>query len=140
VLGRGGSQWIQENLRPGDLVWAVGLRNNFALNESAEKSIFIAGGIGITPILSMSKRLTSIGRTWDLYYCCRTRKDVAFIDRLGSGVHFNFDGEPGGQMLDIRAVVESASDNAHLYCCGPISMLAAFEATTSRWPRAQVAC
>ncbi|MCD6043921.1 MAG: Flavodoxin reductase (ferredoxin-NADPH reductase) family 1, partial [Burkholderiales bacterium] len=59
---RGGSKWVHENFRVGELVTVNGPRNNFPLDEAAEKSILIAGGIGITPILSMVERLDAIGR------------------------------------------------------------------------------
>jgi vanillate O-demethylase ferredoxin subunit len=135
---RGGSKWVHENFHPGDILTINGPRNNFPLNESAEKSILLAGGIGITPILSMSERLAALGRDWELIYCARTRGDAAFVDRLKGNVKFNFDGEPGGKMLDIAAVVRAAPANAHFYCCGPLPMLSAFEAATADLPRERV--
>jgi vanillate O-demethylase ferredoxin subunit len=135
---RGGSKWVHENFRPGDILTINGPRNNFPLNEAAEKSILIAGGIGITPILSMTERLATLKRDWQLIYCARTRNDAAFVDRLKGDVKFNFDGEPGGQMLDIAAVVRAAPPNAHFYCCGPLPMLSAFEAATAELPRERV--
>src|SRR6185437_16476044 len=68
---RGGSRWIHDNLRPGDVVAISAPRNNFPLEESAATSLFIAGGIGITPILSMIDRLSALGRDWQLTYCAR---------------------------------------------------------------------
>jgi len=135
---RGGSKWVHENFRVGDLVSINGPRNNFPLEESAERSIFIAGGIGITPILSMMARLTELGREWELIYCARTRAVAAFVDILTGNVRFNFDEEPGGRMLDVGAVVAAAPPNAHLYCCGPLPMLSAFEAATASLPRERV--
>jgi tetrachlorobenzoquinone reductase len=135
---RGGSRWIHANLRPGNMITVSGLRNNFALNENAERSIFIAGGIGITPILNMSNRLTSIGRRWELYYCCRTPGGTPFLDCFGDNAKLNFDGEPGGRLLDIQVVVDSAPPDADLYCCGPTPMLAAFEAATADLPEKRV--
>jgi ferredoxin-NADP reductase len=135
---RGGSKWVHENFRPGDILTVNGPRNNFALNEAAEKSIFIAGGIGITPILSMTERLSAIGREWELIYCARKKADTAFVETLKGNVKFNFDEEPGGKMLDIPAVVKAAPANAHLYCCGPLPMLSAFEAATAHLPRERV--
>jgi ferredoxin-NADP reductase len=135
---RGGSKWVHENFRPGDILTVNGPRNNFALNEAAESSLFIAGGIGITPIMSMIERLTSLKRDWELIYCARKRADAAFTEKLGSfgsRVRFNFDEEPGGKMLDVAAAVRAAPANAHLYCCGPLPMLDAFEAATARLPR-----
>jgi tetrachlorobenzoquinone reductase len=135
---RGGSKWVHENFRPGDILAVNGPRNNFGLNESADKSIFIAGGIGITPIMSMIERLTSLQRDWELIYCARKRADAAFVDVLTGNVRFNFDEDPGGTMLDIAAVVRAAPASAHLYCCGPLPMLSAFEAATADLPRTRV--
>jgi ferredoxin-NADP reductase len=135
---RGGSKWVHDNLRPGDVLAINGPRNNFALDETAEHSLFIAGGIGITPILSMTERLSSLGRAWQLIYCARTRAGAAFVDRLKGNVRLNFDEEPGGKMLDIAVEVRAAPADAHLYCCGPLPMLSAFEAATAELPRERV--
>jgi len=137
---RGGSRWVHENLRPGVVVTINGPRNNFALNESAQKSIFIAGGIGITPIMSMTQRLNEIGREWELIYCSRKRSATAFVENLErqARVRFNFDEEPGGKMLDVATVVRAAPADAHLYCCGPLPMLAAFEEAAKDLPRERV--
>jgi ferredoxin-NADP reductase len=138
---RGGSKWVHDNFRPGDIVAVNGPRNNFALNELAQDSLFIAGGIGITPILSMIDRLASLERDWELIYCSRKRAETAFVDRLrafGARVRFNFDEEPGGTMLDIAATVRAAPAGVHLYCCGPLPMLEAFEAATAELPRERV--
>ena len=135
---RGGSKWVHDSVRPGDVLTLDGPRNNFSLNEAAPHSIFIAGGIGITPILSMTERLSSLGRPWELVYCARTRAAAAFVERLKGAVRFNFDEEPGGKVLDIAQVVSAAPADAHLYCCGPNGMLAAFEAATAGLPRERV--
>jgi ferredoxin-NADP reductase len=137
---RGGSKWIHENIRAGDIVPVNGPRNNFALDETAEKSIFIAGGIGITPILSMIERLSALGRDWELVYCSRIRSGTPFLEALQKKprVRFNFDQEPGGKMLDIAALVGAGPANAHLYCCGPLPMLEAFEQATKDLARNRV--
>jgi len=82
---------------------SLGDKTAVPLDEAAEKSILIAGGIGITPILSMVERLGAIGRDWELVYCSRKRSGTAFLERLQvkPRVRFNFDEEPGGRMLDI---------------------------------------
>lgn len=137
---RGGSKWVHENFRVGEIVTINGPRNNFALDESAEKSIFIAGGIGITPILSMIERLSELARDWELIYCSRKRSGTAFLESLEKKpqVRFNFDEEPGGKMIDIAAVVKAAPANAHLYCCGPLPMLETFEQATKDLARKRV--
>ena len=140
LRSRGGSQWIHENLRPGDVVKLNGPRNNFALDETAERIIFIAGGIGVTPIMSMIERVRDLGRDWDLTYCVRKRSGAAFSESLGKEpqVRFNCDEEPGGKILDIAALVKAAPANAHLYCCGPVPMLTAFEEATKDLARERV--
>jgi tetrachlorobenzoquinone reductase len=127
--GRGGSKWAHQNLHAGDILQVDGPHNNFQLNEDAEKTIFIAGGIGITPILSMVDRLRQLGRDYELIYCARTRATAPFVSILQEDerVRFNFDREPGGALLDIAAAVQAAPENAHIYCCGPTEMLDAFE-------------
>ncbi|WP_454621218.1 PDR/VanB family oxidoreductase [Bradyrhizobium cenepequi] len=142
---RGGSSFIHDTLRSGDIVTISYPRNNFILDEAAAHSVLIAGGIGITPLLSMIRRLETLGRSWELFYTVRTRSAAAFLDELHAlrpdvqqNIHVNFDQEPAGRMLDLTAIVADAPADAHLYCCGPVSMLEAFEAATSEWPAAHV--
>ncbi len=130
---RGTSKFIVEELRVGCTLRVVIPRNNFPLEESARRSVFIAGGIGITPFRSMIDRLNGLGREWALYYCARTRVQAAFLKEFqtlaarGAGsVHTNFDAEPGGVVLDIDAVIGREGSDVHLYCCGPGGMLETF--------------
>jgi vanillate O-demethylase ferredoxin subunit len=138
--GRGGSMWLHQNLRVGDLIAVDEPRNHFPLDEEAERSVFIAGGIGITPILSMIERLNELGRQWDLHYCARTRSTAAFLEHLSSakGVNLNFDREPGGAILDIGSLFAGAKATTHFYCCGPTSMLLAFENAAKQHSAANV--
>ena len=137
ATGQGGSRHIHERIRPGDIIEISSPRNNFALDESASRSTLIAGGIGITPILCMIRRLEELGRSWELFYCARTRSSAAFLDALASfeaakpgRVHLNFDQEPNGRMLELTPIVAAAASGTHFYCCGPASMLKAFQAAT----------
>lgn len=134
VAGRGGSAFMHDVLRVGDVISVSAPKNNFVLNETAPHSVFIAGGIGITPLLCMVQRLQAIGRSWELHYCTRVRSSAALVDRCealaarGNGkLHLYFDHEPKGRKLDLAALVKGAPADAHLYCCGPASMLEAFE-------------
>lgn len=137
---RGGSKWMHQNLRAGEIVSVGEPRNNFVLNEKAERSIFLAGGIGITPMLSMIDRLTTLGRQWELIYCSRARVTTPFLETLqkSSRVRFNFDHEPGGAILNIAEMVQAVPADSHLYCCGPAPMLEAFEAATKDIQRDRV--
>ncbi|CAN7334400.1 PDR/VanB family oxidoreductase [Variovorax sp. LjRoot178] len=138
---RGGSLWLQDQLQVGDLLHISAPRNNFPLDESAAHSVLVAGGIGITPLLAMSRRLRTLGRPWTLYYCARTPERAAFLEELRAmpaRVVPVFDGLPGGEPLDLGSVIADAPADAHLYCCGPASLMEAFELAAARRPRQQV--
>lgn len=128
--GRGGSRFLHDEARVGT-VFKLGLpRNHFPLNEAATSSVFIAGGIGITPILSMVDRLQSLVRDFTLHYAVRAHGE-AMLEHLGAAgdrVHLHVDAECGGQVLNVAAIVAAAPPDAELYCCGPAPMLEAFEA------------
>jgi vanillate O-demethylase ferredoxin subunit len=142
---RGGSRHVHEALRAGDTLAIGAPRNNFALDERAPHSVFIAGGIGITPLMSMIRRLRALGRPWQLHYAARTRLNAAFVDALqalrdgeGADVRFTFDKEPGARMLDLPGIVAALPPGAHVYCCGPLPMLDSFEQATKTLPPERV--
>jgi ferredoxin-NADP reductase len=141
AASRGGSRYIHDELHAGASLQISAPRNNFPLLEDAEHVVLFAGGIGITPIWCMVQRLGVLGRSWKLYYGCRSRSDMAFLQALekfeAKYLHLHFDDE-AGKVVDIAAAVAEAPKSAHLYCCGPDPMLKAFEAATTNWPRAQV--
>ncbi|WP_018599958.1 PDR/VanB family oxidoreductase [Mycobacterium sp. 155] len=125
--GRGGSEFIFGKLHTGDHVQVSAPRNNFAL-ESASKYLFIAGGIGITPILPMITQANAEGADWTLLYGGRTRRSMAFVDelaRFGDRVTIAPQDEVG--LLDIATAV-AESPGAHVYACGPEPLLKAVEA------------
>jgi tetrachlorobenzoquinone reductase len=143
--GLGGSRHLHETLRPGEWL-EVGLpRNQFALDESAAGNVFIAGGIGITPLLAMIARSRALATPWTLHYAARTRRHAAFLERLealagdGSGrVQLHLAHEPGGQRLELDGVIAALPPAAHVYCCGPAPMLEAFQRATAELPRSRV--
>ena len=139
---RGGSRYIFDQMRVGDELKISAPRNNFPLVDNAEHVVLIAGGIGITPIWCMVQKLAALNRSWTLHYSCRSREDMAFRESLEKldpkSVHLHFDDEAGGAVLDLKAAVDAAPAGAHLYCCGPTPMLAAFEAATADRPRGLV--
>ena len=145
AASRGGSSCLHETVRVGQTL-TIGLpRNNFPLAEDAAHSVLIAGGIGITPLWCMVQRLAALKQRWTLYYCTRSRAHAAFLPevlalaaRSGGTVVTHFDQEAGGKLLDLAQVVAKAGPQAHLYCCGPLPMLAAFEAATAGHPPRQV--
>jgi len=139
---RGGSRYIFDEMHVGDTLKISAPRNNFPLVENAEHVVLFAGGIGITPIWCMVQQLSAANRPWTLYYSCRSRADMAFLEALQKAqpgsVHLHFDDEADGKFLDLVAAIAAAPGNAHFYCCGPNPMLAAFEAAATTLPRHQV--
>jgi ferredoxin-NADP reductase len=142
ATGRGGSSFVHNTVKPGDIVTVSPPRNNFALNEETQCSVLIAGGIGITPLMSMIRRLETLARPWTLSYAARTRKAAAFLGDLAAirpdNLHLDFDDERAGQLFDLAAAVAKAPPHAHLYCCGPVPMLEAFEKVTAGRPAGHV--
>jgi tetrachlorobenzoquinone reductase len=140
AAGRGGSRFLHDELRVGTLVEVGGPRNNFPLVEAAAHSVLIAGGIGVTPIVSMVARLRSLARPWELHYAVRRRREAAFLDELLAGdghVRLHVDEEQGG-LIDLAAIVRAAPPEAHLYCCGPAPMLETFKAAARPRPAERV--
>lgn len=134
---RGGSIFLHDTLGVGEAIEVSLPRNNFRLSEGLGRSVFVAGGIGITPILSMVRRLETLGAEWKLYYAVRGRSQAPFLDLLatyGDRVHLHFD-EEQNCVLDMAAIVDQLSGDTrletHLYCCGPKPMLDAFQSACS---------
>jgi len=132
--GRGGSQHVHDALLVGARVEVRGPRNNFELLP-AQRYLFIAGGIGITPILPMIQAATAAGRPWELLYGGRTRGSMAFLKdlaRYGDRVRVYPRDEAG--RLPLASVLGDRSPGRIVYCCGPEPLLAAVEARCAGWP------
>lgn len=130
---RGGSRWLHEQARPGDVIQASAPRNTFPLDEDAPLSVLVAGGVGVTPLLAMARRLEALGRPWRLHYAVRDRGVAAFLDQfegMAGETALHVDADAGG-LIDVAAVVAGAPADARLYCCGPAPMIAAFEAAAA---------
>ena len=128
---RGGSRCVHEQLRVALKLTIGAPRNNFPLHEDATHSVLIAGGIGVTPVLCMARRLQQLGRPFEFLYFARSRASAAFvaeIEALGVPVHWHFDAERGGPP-DLRAMLGARGGQAgtHFYACGPAVMLDSFE-------------
>ncbi len=134
--GRGGSRWLHGQLRVGDRLKLRGPRNHFRLDEAAAASIFIAGGIGITPISALARRARSLGIPYALHYSGRSRAHMALVDELaalhGDCLHLHVAAE--GTRADLRALLATPLPGTHIYACGPPRMLQAVEEATATWP------
>lgn len=132
---RGGSSHVHDRLTEGDSVRIRGPRNNFSL-EKTKRYIFIAGGIGITPILPMIAAVHARGADWQLVYGGRTRSSMAFAETLqqqyGNRVSIRPQDEYG--LLDLPSLLGKSKRRTAIYCCGPEPLLAAVEASCEKWP------
>lgn len=130
----GGSEYVHEGLRPGHRLHVVGPRNNFSF-VPASRYVFVAGGIGITPILAMVREAEAQGVEWELWYGGRRKESMAFLDELaayGARVHVVPEDEYG--RLDLAAALPGPEAGMLVYACGPEPLLAALEEHTSGWP------
>jgi ferredoxin-NADP reductase len=131
---RGGSTYVHDSLQPGDLVGVGGPRNNFPLVPS-EQYLFVAGGIGITPILPMVRQAEMLGADWRLLYGGRRRDSMAFLgelERYGDRVLVRPQDEYG--LLDLAGFLGAPRHGVRIYSCGPGPLLAAMERTCGDWP------
>ena len=127
--GSGGSAYMHERVVEGDVLTATLPRNDFPLAEGARSHVLIAGGIGITPILSMARALERIGADYELHYCARSEEAATYREEVltlaGRKVHFHFDGGVPSRGLDLRRLLEAPRTGSHVYVCGPRLMNAA---------------
>ncbi|MFF1555553.1 PDR/VanB family oxidoreductase [Rhodococcus erythropolis] len=135
---RGGSKHVHEQLRPGQLVAVSEPRNNFELIDAAHY-MFVAGGIGITPILPMIREADRRGASWELHYGGRTRRSMAFLDEIAE-----FRGtvdivcEDNAGMLNLPELLTVPRPNTLVYTCGPEGLLAAVEKHGAAWPEGAI--
>jgi vanillate monooxygenase ferredoxin subunit len=124
---RGGSRAVHA-LRTGEVIKISPPRNQFAIDETATKTILVGGGIGITPLVSMSYRLHSMGAVFELNYCARGRLQAAFQKRLSTSpfsknVRWHFDGSDGLTSFEPSRDLPLPDEGSHLYVCGPLGFM-----------------
>ncbi|AZQ38885.1 oxidoreductase [Streptomyces cyaneochromogenes] len=125
--GRGGSAHVHEQVGQGAKVRVRGPRNHFRL-EPSPRYLFIAGGIGITPILPMLAAAEAAGAEWTLLYGGRTRGSMAFTEELGPyGERVEISPQDESGLLDLASVLDDVPDGTLVYCCGPGPLLDAVE-------------
>jgi ferredoxin-NADP reductase len=142
--GRGGSRHLHESVRAGDQLMSGQPRNEFPLADTAEHSILIAGGIGITPILSMLRSLQAHSQSRELHYSARRWSDLAFRrdieDLVGDRARFYASQEPGGSRMDLQAILSQPDAGVHIYACGPRRLITSVRdaAADNGWPTEQI--
>lgn len=133
-----GSSWLHDNLEVGSTIQVRGPSNHFLFAPTAGRAyIFVAGGIGITPILPMVRRAAEAGSEFVLLYAGRSRRTMAFVDELEAqypGRVEVFAGDEGVR-LDLAERLAAPVERTIVYACGPSRLLEAIEAETGGWPR-----
>ncbi|MDN0196712.1 PDR/VanB family oxidoreductase [Streptomyces sp. S.PNR 29] len=131
--GRGGSAYVHQHLAEGSKVLVRGPRNTFPLRPAA-RHLFVAGGVGITPILPMVEAAQAAGADWRLLYGGRTRTSMAFLDRLapfGERVLIRPQDEYG--LLDLAAFLGTPEEGTLVHACGPEPLLQAVQERCAAW-------
>ena len=135
----GGSSYIHDNLRVGDVLACSTPRNNFPLRRDSIKTIFIAGGIGLTPLLAMSQALDVMGLDYEFHYFVQNDKHIAFssvLNKLKNKAFIHEGLSPDSTVKKINDVLKSPKNSMNLYVCGPGPMLEATRqiAAELNWP------
>jgi vanillate O-demethylase ferredoxin subunit len=142
---RGGSKTMHEQVQVGDVLHISAPKNHFSLAHDAKRHLLLAGGIGVTPLLCMAERLSSMGADFEMHYCTRSADRTAFRQRmaesgLAANVAFHFDDAGAAQKLDMAALLARPEAGVHLYVCGPKGFMTAIleTARSSGWSEAQL--
>ena len=138
---RGGSDYIHRQLCCGVTLAVGGPNNNFPLDTDARSHLFVAAGIGITPIMAMVRWCVANGRAWRLHYAARSRARAAFYEDLRDlapeHVTFHFDDE-AERLLDVAPILSRVPDGARVYCCGPAPLMKAVGEAAAALPQGTV--
>lgn len=142
---RGGSRHLHEKVSKGDSLTVSAPKNHFALVPTRGRTLLLAGGIGVTPLLAMAETLSASGADYQLHYCARDRARLAFADRLAEErfrghVHLHLDDGPEDQKLALGPLLAARGPQDHLYVCGPTGFIAWVKeaAQAAGWPEEAV--
>jgi vanillate O-demethylase ferredoxin subunit len=141
---RGGSQAMHDHIDTGSVLSIGAPKNHFPLVD-AKRTLLLAGGIGVTPIMAMAEALAAKGATFELHYSARSPERAAFKERIGASsfaarVHFHYDSGDAAQKLDLAALLAAPDADTHLYVCGPQGFIEHVlgSAKALGWPAAQL--
>ena len=131
---RGGSEAVHTQIQEGQLLEISPPKNHFALSKNAKHHILLAGGIGVTPILSMAHALSVSKADFELHYCARSQEKAAFVDLISnsefsSRAKFYFDDRLDQEKINLEKVLATPEEGIHLYVCGPKGFMDAVLAT-----------
>lgn len=136
---RGGSASLHSELTEGDSVTIQVPKNNFPLVDASDY-LFIGGGIGITPLISMAQFCKANERQFRLIYCARAEPNAAYLNEvrsLGENAFIHFDQGDPAKVYDFWDDLMTPSPT-HIYCCGPKPLMEEVEALSGHWPADQI--
>jgi phthalate 4,5-dioxygenase reductase component len=138
INGRGGSCNLVDQAKTGDELRVTAPVNDFGLPPRAQDFLFIAGGIGVTPIMAMIRQVMAENKRFRLFYCSRSPETTAFRDELSvpqfkDAVTIHYDQGDLSRSLDLRPILAERKNREHLYCCGPRPLMEAVRAMTDHW-------
>jgi ferredoxin-NADP reductase/(2Fe-2S) ferredoxin len=140
--GKGGSRWMHKNINNGDQLKITAPKNDFKLTDQASSYIFIAGGIGISPILSMGHHLHNMNASCFLHYCTRNPYKTAFLEEVKTifkgNVSLYHDDRDPLKGINLKQVLQNRKEGQHLYICGPCGLIDAALAAATDWPEGTV--
>ncbi|WP_280151475.1 PDR/VanB family oxidoreductase [Piscinibacter sp. XHJ-5] len=141
--GRGGSRFMHRQVQPGQVLTIEPPKNEFPLRDRGGCAVLVAGGIGVTPLVSMAAQRVAQQAPVRMHYAGRSRELMAFLPQLqqllGDALHVHADAEAGAP-LDVEALLDACRDDDQLYVCGPKPMLDTLLARTQArgWTRERV--
>lgn len=143
--GRGGSRTLHDSLHVQQQITISPPRNHFQLAPHAQRSILLAGGIGITPIKAMAHWLESQCQPFELHYCTRNANTAAFGIELATWheqgrLHLHLDNGNPEQGLNLDKLLAQAPEGTHVYYCGPAGFMQACAKASAHWPSGSVHC
>jgi len=138
--GKGGSAFMHDQVEIGDELSASAPKNHFPLDDEAEDNLLIAGGIGVTPILSMARALKQSGANFHMHYAARSPEDMPFkadVEEVcGDRGRLYFDGGDPAKGVDLKDILSHRTPGRHVFVCGPAGLIGAVRDTAKElgWP------
>lgn len=140
---RGAPRLLHRKVRPGARLVVSRPRNRFPLVEGAARYLLLAGGVGVTPLLSMAYRLAALGADFTLHYCTKSLRHTAFrapLRAFGNAAVLHHDGGDPARGLDMKKLLAGYRPGTQLYHCGPRGFMDAVREAAVHWPESSVHC
>lgn len=136
---RGGSAFLHSDISEGEILQISAPKNLFALDKDAPRALLLAGGIGVTPVLSMAQHLADTGQPFTFEYFVRSREDAAFLDKFGeeafeSSSNLNIGLTPDETAARLSDILSNRAEGTHVYFCGPGGFVSAVRKAADHWP------